>query len=290
MAQNNLQAWISWDPDPTAFVIPYFDHPVRWYGLLFVTGFFLGFFILLPLVRQRLNGDQERAYPYVDGLVWFLVLGTVIGARLGHVFIYEWPRYRDNWPAIFRIWEGGLASHGGTLGVMLALYCYARWRRKAYPEISFLALCDLVSVPTALTAMFIRLGNFVNQEILGTVSQVPWAIIFASPGDGSAPLPRHPVQLYEALAYFATFCVLYCLQKRAVVQAKPGYLTGVFFVLVFGSRFVLEFFKTDQGGFMETTSFQSGQLLSLPFIALGLYLMLSRRKVSPVKKGQRNVS
>lgn len=273
MTHINLQAWISWDPDPTAFVIPYFDHPVRWYGLLFVAGFFLAFLILLPMVRERLKGDQERAYPFVDGLVWFVVVGTVVGARLGHVFFYEWARYRDDWSAIFKVWEGGLASHGGTLGVLLAVYCYARWQRKAYPEISFLGLCDLMTVPTALVAVFIRLGNFVNQEILGTVSQAPWAIIFVSPIDGSAPLPRHPVQLYEALAYLATFFVLYFVRKKETVKKRQGYLTGLFFVLVFGFRFILEYFKTDQGGFIETSSFQSGQLLSLPFIALGFYLM-----------------
>lgn len=283
MAQVNLQAWISWDPDPTAFIIPYFDHPVRWYGLLFVTGFILGFLLLLPLVRERLKGDQERAYPFVDGLVWFVVLGTVIGARLGHVFFYDWPRYHNDWPAIFKVWEGGLASHGGTLGILLALYCYSRWRRKDYPELSFLNLCDLMTVPTALGVIFIRLGNFVNQEILGTVTQVPWAIIFVSPIDGSAPLPRHPVQLYEALAYLATFFVLYFTSRREAVKARPGYLTGLFFVLVFGFRFILEFFKTDQGGFIETSSFQAGQLLSLPFIVLGFYLMGRGRKVNSVK-------
>ncbi len=225
---------------------------------------------LLPKTIIPLN---KLTFKYVDDLMWWIVIGTVVGARLGHVFFYDWTRFQRNLVDIFKVWEGGLASHGGTIGVVLAIYLYSRRNREKFPELSFLALSDLLSIPVAFAVIFIRLGNFVNQEILGTPSFVPWAVVFGHPADGTVPIPRHPVQLYEAIAYFLTFLLLTTLWKFKKGISTEGLYTGIFFVCVFGSRFFLEFFKATQssqlfdGGFL-----QAGQILSLPFVAFGVLL------------------
>jgi phosphatidylglycerol---prolipoprotein diacylglyceryl transferase len=362
-------AWIYWDPKPYVFVVPYLNHPLTWYGLLFVIGFIAGFFIFLPLLRNKLlttrailprdieswpklieqlqqaltktghplqpilqkldkqnrqkiidfkisdhlsedlksaillslseslKGAQptfkrtdleyllpksiypikELSFAYTDKLVWFIVIGTVVGARLGHVFFYDWPRYKDHLLDIFKTWEGGLASHGGTLGILIAVYLFQRTVRKNYPEISFLGLCDLLTIPTAFGVTFIRLGNFVNQEILGIPSSLPWAIIFGHPIDGESAVPRHPVQLYEALAYLLTFIILWKVWKAKSNTLPKGFMLGLFFTLVFGSRFFIEFLKVPQGLMIDESFLSTGQYLSIPFILLGLALMFMPR-------------
>ncbi|MGZ3633034.1 MAG: prolipoprotein diacylglyceryl transferase [Parachlamydiaceae bacterium] len=350
---------IHWDPHPDLFTIPLIHHPLKWYGLLFVTGLIAGFFILLPLVKQKLLRTlflQERdvfnwknlqealssaihdasdplhpyiinldrstkfllkkntlseptkktiltelskiprielesmlpgsitpikdlSYKYVDGLLWWIVLGTIVGARLGHVFFYDWTRYANNWVEILKIWEGGLASHGGTIGVLLAVFGYTFWRRKEFPEIRFLDLTDLLCIPTAFAVVFIRLGNFINQEILGNPTTASWGIIFGHPADNSLPIPRHPVQLYEAIAYFLTFVLLAALWRLKKQLWPSGFITGLLFVCIFGSRFFLEFYKAPQGTILNETYLQVGQILSLPFIFLGIALMYFSQRV-----------
>jgi prolipoprotein diacylglyceryl transferase len=348
----NPLAWFHWDPDPTVFTIPYFDHPLRWYGLLFALGFVLGFFILLPLLRQKLlnapalmprdiadwklltsqlkaaigepqnpltqalsktkrqqiaalsavpdaaqqqtilgilsqfdrntleallprsiNSISVISYNYADKLVWFIIIGTIIGARLGHVFFYEWPRYSNNLIDIFKIWEGGLASHGGTIGVLLAVYLYTRWTRKDFPEFSFLKVCDLLTIPVAFAVAWIRIGNFMNQEILGKVTTLPWAVVFGHPADFSAPAPRHPVVLYEALLYISIGIILFCLWKWKKGNLPTGLMIGLFFILLFGFRFLIEFVKEPQSMMIDETWLQTSQLLSLPLIFLGIVLV-----------------
>ncbi len=281
---------IYWDPNPNVFVIPYFDHPLRWYGLLFALGFVGAFILALPLLRQKLskrkllppkvssNDLNSIAYNYLDKLLWFIVIGTLIGARLGHVFFYEWPRYSANPIEILKIWEGGLASHGGTLGVIVAVYFYAKLKQREFPEISFLGLCDLLTIPAAFICVFIRFGNFINQEILGTATTLPWAVTFGHPADGSIPIPRHPVQLYEAIAYLATLGILWQVWKRKSELLPDGFMTGLLFVLIFGSRFFLEFFKEHQSIMIDENFIQTGQLLSLPFVIAGIALMVRSLK------------
>lgn len=340
-------AYIFWDPNPNLFIIPYLDHPLKWYGLLFMGGVIAGFLMLLPLLRDKLSRSdlQERdiadwkkvhlalnlassnaaspfyeffnkqtrplfqnnkdlspaakkaalqilsnfkrqtlleimpnciiplkelCFKYVDGLLWWIVLGTIIGARLGHVFFYEWSYYQNHLADIPKVWEGGLASHGGTLGVLLAIFFYSRWTRMQFPEMNFLALADLVAIPTAFSVLFIRLGNFVNQEILGTPTAAPWGVIFGHPADGTAPIPRHPVQLYEAIAYLLTFFLMISLWKFKKKPWPQGFFLGVCLLCIFGSRFFLEYFKAPQNSFIDETFLQAGQLLSLPFIFLGI--------------------
>lgn len=217
--------------------------------------------------------SKHLAYMLVDQLTWFVVAGTVIGARLGHVLFYDLPRYKNDPLSIFKVWEGGLASHGGAIGVLIGLYFYQKMIKKQNPEFSFIVILDLIVVPTAFTAFCIRMGNFFNQEILGYSTNVPWGIIFGDPIDGGAIVPRHPVQLYEAFAYLGIFIFLwfYWRQKREVL--KKGTLSGLFFILIFGSRFLIEFFKTPQSLIFHETVLQTGQYLSIPFIALGFFLL-----------------
>ncbi|HEY5236290.1 MAG TPA: prolipoprotein diacylglyceryl transferase, partial [Rhabdochlamydiaceae bacterium] len=170
--------------------------------------------------------------------------------------------------SIFRVWEGGLASHGGVLGILVALALF----QKRHRFCSWLHLLDLLVLPSAVVAVFIRVGNFINQEILGKPTNVPWAVIFGHPADGSPAVPRHPVQLYEAVYYLAVFGVLWFLRKRWN-SWKEGSLAGLFLVLIFSFRFLVEFFKVEQSWWLYGSPVTMGQLLSVPFIILGLYLI-----------------
>lgn len=284
-------AWLFWDPPREAFTIPYFDIAVAWYGILFATGFVVGYFILIPILR-KMFAETTKTYPrdgvnvntlassFADKITWYIVIGTVVGARLGHVLFYDWPYYSENPMEILMIRKGGLASHGGTLGIMLALILFLRWNRKSFPEMTFVKLIDILVVPTAMTVCFIRIANFFNQEILGHPTSLPWGVIFGHAADGTAPLPRHPVQLYEALAYFATFIVLYTLWRAKGTSLKPGILSGLFFIFVFGSRFFLEFLKEPQS-VIDSNGLQMGQWLSVPFVLMGISLLFLPQKNSP---------
>jgi len=291
-------AWLYWDPSRKALTIPYFNHPVAWYGILFVTGFIFGYFVFQPLLRRFLQQHQypkkdqlttlfstrnQMAYFLSDRLCWFVVAGTVIGARLGDVLFYTGP-YWDNPLEIFKIWNGGLASHGGVIGVLIALYFYLKYAQRIIPELTYLRLLDLMAIPSALVACFIRLGNFVNQEILGKVTTLPWAVVFGHAADGTLPSPRHPVQLYEAIAYLMTFIILFLLWKKQKPSDYSGKLIGWMFIFIFSSRLVLEFLKTKQESFLNIGDFQAGQVLSLPFIILGIYLVLQAKFKTPSLK------
>lgn len=288
MLYSAVLAWLYWDPERVVFVVPYINHPVVWYGLLFVFGFIVAYFLIIPMFQQCLEKNttlrdkgvklRDVCQLLVDRLMWFIVGGTIIGARLGHVFFYEWPRFRAYPLDIIKVWEGGLASHGGSIGVITAIFLYQRTVRRRYPELTFIRLLDLVAVPTAFVGFCIRLGNFVNQEILGTESTLPWAVIFGHPADRSAPVPRHPAQLYEAVFYLITFVILYSLWRVKRDKVSPGFFSGLFFILVFGSRFFVEFWKMPQSLMIDESFLQTGQLLSIPFIVLGILLMTLGKK------------
>jgi len=277
MNSHPILAWLFWDPERVVFTIPLINHPIVWYGIWFVFGFIFAYICLIPMIQRRLEGPQElkreRALIALDRLTWLVVIGTIVGARLGHVFLYDWPYYQHHLIEIFKVWRGGLASHGGTVGVIIALVVYRISYYKRFPEITFIGLLDMIAVPTAFTACCIRIGNFFNQEILGTESQHPWAIVFGHPADGSAVVSRHPVQLYEALAYLLLFFFLaYLWISRPKI--KPGMLIGIFFILLFTARFFLEFFKLPQSFMVDESFLQTGQYLSLPFILLGIGLII----------------
>ncbi|MBS0621717.1 MAG: prolipoprotein diacylglyceryl transferase [Verrucomicrobia bacterium] len=269
---------IFWDPDPVVFRLPGLGHPIVWYGLLFALGFFCGYFVMRRLVEAHLRktlavapqeGFLGAASRYTDQLLWMCVIGTVVGARLSHVFFYEWPYYSQNALEIFKVWKGGLSSHGAACGVALALVFFYLKTRSRYSTISFLNLFDKIIYPAALIAVFIRLGNFINQELVGTPSSLPWAVLFGHPSDGSLPLARHPVQLYEAAAYA---CILGILVLFRRLKAREGVLFGSFLTLVFGARFWLEIYKAPLT--QEISPLSMGQLLSIPLFALGILLVI----------------
>lgn len=278
--------WFYWDPPREAFTIPFIHHPVVWYGILFVAGFVSAYFILNPIFTRfliqtgqeqaldpSLTSPKKAAYLLTDRLCWFAVIGTIVGARLGAVFFYDWPYFRQHPLEIIKVWNGGLASHGGVVGVMLALFLYAKYIQRWIPQLTFLRLLDFVAIPSALTACFIRLGNFINQEIVGIPTTMPWGVLFGHPADNVSAVPRHPVQLYEAGAYLITFFILWRLWKYHHLDEKPGALIGFMLIFIFGSRFVIEFWKSTQESIISSSFLQMGQILSIPFILLGIFLV-----------------
>lgn len=244
--------------DPIAFSIGPLS--IRWYGLLFSFGFIFGYCIMQIFFRQKHYKTED-----LDKLLLYIFIGTVIGARLAHCLIYEPDFYLSNPIEILKIWQGGLASHGGTLGVMVAVFLFIR--NKPY---KLLELADMICVPTALVCSMIRLGNFCNSEILGIPTNSDYGVIFARIGQ---TIPRHPAQLYEALAYFAIFLILlavYFLSKKR----PQGLIFGLLFVLAFSARFAIEPFKVEQADYSTDSILNVGQYLSIPFIALGIAIIV----------------
>ena len=236
---------------------------IRWYGLCFVAAFLTGYWIAAWMYRR-----EGRQVAELDSLLTYMLVGTIVGARLGHVLFYD-PSYYFAHPLdILKVWEGGLASHGGAAGILIALYLYTRGPGRP----RYLWLLDHVAVPTALGGFFIRLGNFFNSEIVGIPTNGWWAVIF----DRVDPIPRHPVQLYEAVAYLLIFVVLLLTYARQ--SARPdGFLLGLFLLLVFSARFVIEFAKTPQAEYEAGFPISVGQILSIPFIIVGLIVVLRSR-------------
>ena len=251
---------IEWNASPE--IVNIGPLSLRWYGLLFALGFLLGLIIV-----RRMFLAEKAPEEWLDTVFMYMVLGTVVGSRLGHVFFYEWDYYSQHLSEIPMIWKGGLASHGGAIGIILALWYFS----KKVSKKSILWILDKVVVPTALAGCFIRLGNLMNSEILGKASDATWAFIFTRVDD----IARHPVQLYESMSYLFSFGVLYYTYWYTQKRHKEGYIFGFFLVLIFGFRIIMEIFKTSQGG-IETSfgnALTTGQLLSIPFVLIGLYFM-----------------
>jgi len=238
----------------------------RWYGLFFATAFIAGYWIM-----QWIYGKEERSAMELESLFTYMFVGTVIGARLGHCIFYE-PLYYLRHPIdILKIWEGGLASHGGAMGIIIALFLYSK--KAGMPDL--LWILDRVVIPTALGGSYIRIGNFFNSEILGTQTKGWWAVIF----ERVDMVPRHPVQIYEALAYMAIFWILFFFYRIKKYSERKGLLSGIFLVLVFSVRFVLEFFKTGQAAYESGFAISVGQWLSIPFALVGLFMIIRTLKV-----------
>ncbi|MFZ2752491.1 MAG: prolipoprotein diacylglyceryl transferase [Lysobacteraceae bacterium] len=258
---------IHWAFDPILFSAG--PLTIRWYGLLFVGAFLIGQWMLGRIFAAE-GVPRENA----ERLMIHALLGAVIGARLVHCLFYEPGYYLSHPLAILRIWEGGLASHGGALGMLLALWFAAR---TAQPRLPFLWLIDRVSLPAALGAVFVRVANFLNSEIVGIPTSGEWGVVFESV-DG---LPRHPAQLYEAIAYALIFAVLLAIYRRSGKRTPEGLLFGVLMALVFSARIVVEFFKTPQAAYEAGQLFTVGQYLSLPFVMLGVLMMVRAIRRSP---------
>lgn len=256
---------IEWNASPE--IVQIGPLSLRWYGLFFAASFMFGLFFVRKMFLKE--GEPEE---WLDKVFMYMVIGTIIGARLGHVFFYDWDYYSQHLSEIPQVWRGGLASHGGALGIIISLWIFS----KKVSKKSVLWILDRVAAPAALGGFFVRMGNLMNSEIIGIPSDAPWAFIFTS----RDVIPRHPVQLYEALSYLAIFAILYYTYWYTNKKEKSGYIIGQFFVFVFIARLFLEQFKQSQGGFESAVNnaLSTGQLLSIPFILVGLYLMFRPEK------------
>jgi len=262
-----ILSYITWDVGPKLLNIGPFS--VRWYGLLFAMAFIVGFKIMQWMYKRENKPGSD-----VEQLVIYAIVGTVIGARLGHCIFYNPEYYLANPLEILMVWKGGLASHGTSIGIPIAIYLYTKKKK-----LSFLWQMDRVVIVTALGGSFIRLGNLFNSEIIGKAADVPWAFIFTRVDN----VPRHPTQLYESLGYLIIFLILFFIYKKKYKQLNDGFIFGLFLILLFIFRIFVEFFKENQTGFEEGMAFNMGQLLSVPFVILGVILIVrSLKKIKSI--------
>lgn len=256
--------FIYWNADPV--LISFGPISVRYYGLAFAVGFIIGYHVVARMFRHE--GAPER---WLGILLAYVVVGTVVGSRLGHVFFYAWDYYSQHLSEIPKIWEGGLASHGGTVGNIIAVLLFSWWVSKKNPAWTF----DKLVVPIALVGGLIRLGNLMNSEIYGAYTDVPWGFVFMRNGETMA---AHPTQIYEALCYFALFAVLMWMYWKKNAEERPWLITGVFFIGIFVPRFFIEYIKNVQEPWeldmIERCGMDMGQVLSIPFILLGIGLVI----------------
>ena len=262
---------IEWNVSPEIVTIG--PLVLRWYGLLFASSFIFGYKIVDTMFKRE--GKTEKD---LNDLVWYMVLGTVIGARLGHCIFYNPEFYLTNPLEISKIYRGGLASHGAAVGILSAIYLFVRNRS----NITYLWMMDRIVIVVALAAFFIRTGNLFNSEIVGTPTNLPWGFVFlqsSSLSDVDKLIPRHPAQVYEAIIYLAIFIGLYWLYKKKYKVLQDGFLFGIFMASVFGFRFIVEFVKENQTYFEDEMSLNMGQWLSIPLVLAGLYLMYTKRKM-----------
>ncbi|MDE6051942.1 MAG: prolipoprotein diacylglyceryl transferase [Paramuribaculum sp.] len=264
---------IVWDVPPDLL-----SHPltIRWYGLMFALGFLIGYEIVARMFRHE--GAPER---WLGLLLMWTVAGTIIGARLGHCFFYEWDYYSANPGEIIKVWKGGLASHGGAIGVITGVLCFSWFTSKRSPLWTF----DRLVIPIALVGGMIRLGNLFNSEIFGGPTDLPWGMMFVRSREWHALFEGqacHPTQIYEALCYFALFGLLMWMYWKRNAEERPGLIFGTFLVGIFLPRFIIEFIKNDQEAFEATMTLNMGQLLSIPFVIAGI-ILIWRAMVRPRK-------
>ena len=280
----NLLNFIVWDPDLVAFRLSFIV--VRWYGLMWIIGLALAYFVV-----KRLYKEQKIKDELFDPLFIYCFFGILIGARLGHCLFYQPQDFLTSWQGIVEMllpihignngsWWGetfgffptgyaGLASHGGTLGLMIALWLYVR-----KTKLSIWTVLDNIAIATGTTASFIRLGNLMNSEIIGKITDVPWAFIF----EKVDTMPRHPGQLYEAIAYALLFCIMWALHKKMPEKIGTGWYFGFCLTYIFTFRFFIEYTKEIQEAFEATLPLDMGQILSIPFVILGTYCMIRAKK------------
>jgi len=219
---------------------------------------------------QVIFSQEKKSENDLNDLVWYMILGTVIGARLGHCLFYNPEYYLSRPLEILQVWKGGLASHGAAIGILTAIYLYDR-KRKGF---SFLWLMDRIVITVALAGFFIRMGNFFNSEIIGKPTNADWGFVFVAVDN----IPRHPAQLYESIAYLMIFIFLFAYYFITKGKFKKGLIFGLFLIMVFTFRFFVEFWKENQSLFEEKMFLNMGQLLSIPFVLVGIYLVLRRDK------------
>lgn len=256
---------IHWNFNPIALELG--PVQIRWYGLLFLTGFYLGYFFL-KWVSKKAGKNPEA----IDSLLIYAIVGTTIGARLAHCLFYEWDYYSKNLLEIIMVWKGGLASHGGSLGLLLGVIYFTR----RYKDFPMFWMIDRVAVPTALSAALIRLGNLMNSEIIGRPTNSDWGFIF----EHIDQIPRHPAQLYEAAFYLFAWITGLLWFRKYKFNPPDGLLFGWVVGIIFTFRIFIEFLKENQEAFEANMTFNMGQLLSIPFGLFGLYLFIRALRVS----------
>ncbi|MBU0763283.1 MAG: prolipoprotein diacylglyceryl transferase [Bacteroidetes bacterium] len=250
--------YITWDIDPTIIDIGGFQ--LRWYGVLFAASFFFGYLLLDRMFRR-----EEQDKKLLDKLILYMGIGTLTGARLGHCFLYQPYYYMQHPFEILMLWKGGLASHGSAIGILAALLVFS-----LIEKINYLWILDRMIVAVALSGVMIRLGNFTNSELLGKPTEVPWAFVFPKVD----MVPRHPAQLYEALAYLIVLGLLLWLYYKRNTGSIKGLLFGIFLITIFGFRIFIEIYKEVQVKEEEHLLMNFGQLYSIPFVIAGIVLII----------------
>ncbi len=280
--------YIVWNVKPQIANLGFIE--LRWYSLLFLLGFIIAYFILSKIFRK-----EGLSIELLDKLTFYMVISTIIGARFGHCIFYEPEIYLKNPLKIILPFEGkigvdfhftgyqGLASHGGAIGILIGLYIYARKFKRPY-----LWILDRIAIVTALTGCLIRLGNLFNSEIVGIPTNLPWGVKFVQLSPANIPVehivPLHPAQVYESICYLLIFIILITLYYRKYPDLKPGLLIGLFFILIFSTRFLIEFVKQDQVGFEAGMFLNMGQILSIPLIIAGSILVFRKIKTKEIPK------
>jgi len=264
----DILAFIHWNVNPEIFALGPIH--VRWYGLLFAVGFLFGY-----SHGERMFKHENIDLKWLESLFIYLIVATIIGARLGHVLFYGWDYYSQHPIEILYVWQGGLASHGGVLGIIIAMFIWSKYVSKR----SILWVLDRVVVPSIFVGALIRFGNLMNSEIYGDATNLPWGFIFERNHETVA---KHPTQIYEALSYLVTFGVMLYMYWKTKAKDYQGLIVGVFFVMVFSARFFIEFIKEVQESFENSMSLDMGQWLSIPFILTGIFLIIRALKKGPV--------
>lgn len=257
---------IVWNVDPIIFKIG--PVAIRYYSLLFVAGFPLGYWLISKMYRRE-GIDQQN----IDPLLYAMLIGVIIGARLGHCLFYQPDYYLGSWEGfieIFQPWKGGLASHGGAIGILCALWWYSSKYGKKL-NFDMMWIIDRIVITVCFAGACIRLGNLFNSEIYGNATDLPWGVIFARNGE---TVPKHPTQIYESLFYLILGFVLLSIYWKKAEKIYKGWIFGVFLILLFGFRFIIEFIKMPQVEFEESMTLNMGQLLSIPFIIAGIIILI----------------
>lgn len=272
MSMTELLSFITWDPKPELFSIGSFG--IRYYSLCWLLAFVVSYILMLKVFKR-----EGKSQELLDKLTIYIFVGTLVGARLGHCFFYDWPYYREHFLEIFIPFQKvgnewrltgftGLASHGGAVGILVATWLFSR-----NTKTDFMWLVDRLILVVPIAGAFIRLGNFFNSEMIGNPTDLPWAVVFANIDQ----IPRHPAQMYECLAYLIIFFIMWALYQKNM-KPIPGKFFGIFLILLFGARFFIEFVKIDQVAFEAGMLLNMGQILSIPFILVGIFLLLRTPK------------
>ena len=266
--EHLLPLFVTWDVNPALLHIGSFE--IRYYGLLWAIALGISAYIFHNIMQRE--GLSEKTF---DSIFWFGVISTVVGARLGHCLFYDPGYYLTHPIEILDIRQGGLASHGAAFGLLLGLWLFSRKNKMPY-----IWSLDRISIAVAISGVAVRLGNLMNSEIYGTVTSLPWGFIFVRDGE---TLPKHPTQIYEALCYLVLFIILwwmYC--KKDTARRRPGLMFGFFLIVLFGTRFLIEFIKNPQEDFEVNMLLNMGQLLSIPFILTGIVILWCALRKPPL--------